>query len=158
MQASQTGKYSVVVSNLLGSATSREAELQVIKLPDLPICIEPVAGMVGWWPFDGESSDIQGLQATTLVGALSYAVGEVRQGILFDSAEYVRIASSQSLNVGQGGGMTIEGWINPANVSSYLPIAEWNNNQGGIGPHLWLSLAGSGSLLENILYYYSGRG
>lgn len=62
------------------------------------------------------------------------------------------IAPSPALNVGTSAGLTVEAWINPANVSVERPIVEWVG-----GTHLWISVftpsaggGGSGSVFANI--------
>ena len=38
---------------------------------------------------------------------------------------YVQVRQSPSLDVGAGGGLTVEGWINPTNLSQQMPLVEW---------------------------------
>jgi hypothetical protein len=35
--------------------------------------------------------------------------------------------------------MTIEAWIRPTDVSQQRPVAEWINESGGLGVHLWIA-------------------
>jgi hypothetical protein len=49
----------------------------------------------------------------------------------------VHVAAAGDLDVGAGPGLTIEGWINPADLSYLRPIVEWNDGAGGIGTHFW---------------------
>src|SRR5262249_36227884 len=48
--------------------------------------------------------------------------------------------ASAALDIGAASGLTIEGWINPADLSQLRPLLEWNDNQGNIGAHLWVSV------------------
>ena len=37
----------------------------------------------------------------------------------------MQVPASPSLNVGAGGGFTVEGWINPTNLARPQPLVEW---------------------------------
>ncbi len=49
-------------------------------------CVEPPAGLVGWWPGDGNTDDIQGDNAGTLQNGATFADGLVGQAFSFDGA------------------------------------------------------------------------
>ncbi|HXC99028.1 MAG TPA: immunoglobulin domain-containing protein, partial [Verrucomicrobiae bacterium] len=67
------------------------------------------------------------------------------------------IPASASLNVGANNGLTIEGWIKPATLSTLAPLVEWNNGAGGFGPNFWINEptgfggGGPGSLFANLV-------
>jgi hypothetical protein len=44
----------------------------------------------------------------------------------------VRVPASASVNVGLAEGFTIETWINPADVTQWHPLVEWNNGSFGV--------------------------
>src|SRR5205814_2707613 len=46
--------------------------------------------------------------------------------------------AAPNLNVGLGGGFTVEAWINPSQVSKLQPIVEWNNSLGDYGAHFYV--------------------
>jgi hypothetical protein len=154
VQPANAGGYSVTIANLAGTTNSSSASLTV----NAPVtCDPPPSGLVGWWAAEGNANDSFGANNGTLQGGMSFANGEVGQAFQFDGATgYVKIPASSSLDVGSGAGFTVEGWINPANVTSNQPLVEWNanNEDVGIGVHLWISLpvpgAGPGSLFANL--------
>jgi hypothetical protein len=70
-----------------------------------------------------------------LIGRFNFPAGEVGQAFGFEDAgdtyefagtnTYVQVPASTGLNVGVGGGFTVEGWINPTNVTRPEPLVEW---------------------------------
>lgn len=119
-------------------------------------CTPVPAGLVSWWTFGGSGMDNQGYNPAALFGA-QFDLGEVRHSLLLDGVDdFGRVGASQSLNVGVGGGFTIDMWINPADISAQHPLVEWNTGTG-FQTHFWYSVTppnhgnGPGSLFTNIL-------
>ncbi len=124
LQLTQAGNYSVLVSNLVGSTNSAVAILAFSLLG----CTPPPAGIVAWWPAEGNVNDNAGANNGTLLNGASFAAGEVGQAFLFGTPDAgVKIPANPTLDVGLGGGFTLEGWINPSTLASRGYIAEWNN-------------------------------
>jgi hypothetical protein len=46
----------------------------------------------------------------------------------------VKVSASPALDVGLGGGLTIEGWINPSTLTTRGYIVEWNNGKAHQSP------------------------
>jgi len=95
-------------------------------------------GISGWWRGEGDASDSsapEGGNNGSLIGRFDFPAGEVGQAFEFEDAgqamefagtnTYVQIRQSPSLDVGAGGGFTVEGWVNPTNVSQQMPLVEW---------------------------------
>jgi hypothetical protein len=122
-----------------------------------PACVQPPAGLVSWWPAEGNCTDCTGLNNGTAQGALSYSSGEVNEAFYLNGSADVEVPASSSLNVGTGS-FTVETWINPGDLSSSRPIVEWNSGGGSVpyGVHFWSSVAtpygnGPGCLYANVL-------
>src|SRR5262249_41470111 len=99
--------------------------------------------LVGWWPAEGNASDIQGGNNGTLQGGMTFSAGAVGQAFSFNGIDAnVKVTASATTDVGTGGGFTAGGWIAPTDTSSFRPLIEWNNNANGIGVHLWLEPGG----------------
>jgi len=95
-------------------------------------------GIAGWWRGEGDATDSSDPEVNgnngSLIGRFDFPAGEVGQAFQFEEAggdfefagtnTYVQIRQSPSLNVGTNG-FTIEGWINPTNVSHQEPLVEW---------------------------------
>jgi hypothetical protein len=135
VQLSAAGNYSVFVSNSAGSTNSSNAVLTVN-----PGCLAPPSGLVGWWPGEGNANDLVGGNAGIFADGPAFGAGKVGQAFSFNGvSNYVRIPAASNLNVGLGGGLTVEAWINPADVTTGHVIFEWNHIPGGpdFGAHFW---------------------
>ncbi len=106
-QAANAGSYSVVVSNSVGTATSADATLTV-NAPGA--CVAAPNGLIGWWPGDGNASDISGTNNGTLQGgATATNAGVVAQAFTFNGTNnYVQIPNSNALRPTN---LTIEAWV-----------------------------------------------
>lgn len=75
---------------------------------DLPAV--PPAGMVSWWPGDGNAMDIVDHNDGTLSGDAGFAPGMVGQGFSFDgTGDFVIVLASPNLNI--TGDLTIDLWV-----------------------------------------------
>ena len=96
-------------------------------------------GIAGWWrgegnALDGSDPEVLGNNGS-LIGRFEFPGGAVGQAFQMEDAgqqfrfagtnSYVQIRQSISLDVGTGSGMTVEGWINPTNISFQQPLVEW---------------------------------
>jgi hypothetical protein len=78
-------------------------------------CTPPPAGMVGWWPGDGNANDIAGTNHGAVVGGVTYSPGLVGQAFnLNGSTGYVEVPDSAALEV--TGQLTIDAWINAVSL------------------------------------------
>jgi len=99
-------------------------------------CTPAPVGLVAWWTGDGNGIDSRGFSNGIAGGGLTFASARVAQGFNFDgSSAEIRIPASTSLDVGVGGGITIDMWIKPTTVTNN-PLAEWGS--GVTGAHFWL--------------------
>jgi hypothetical protein len=128
VQLTQSGNYSVLVTNIYGSAQSSNALLTVNSSSS---CDPEPSGFVSWWPAEGNANDIIGTNNGVLEGGLGFAPGEVGQAFFFNNTnDDVKVPASSSLNVGAGNGFTLEAWIDCTNVVQLNPIFEWNKADG----------------------------
>jgi O-glycosyl hydrolase len=82
-------QFSCVATNIYGTSTSAVASLTVTLFLS---CATPPAGLVDWWPGEGNAVDIIGGNNGTLVNGVSFATGEVNQGFSFNgSNSYVQL-------------------------------------------------------------------
>src|ERR1022692_2763851 len=123
--------------------------LAEVPLANSAPCIPPPSGLVSWWRAEGNALDNVGGNNGMLSNGVSFAAGEVGQGFVLDGVnDYGRVPASPSLNIGLGGALTIETWINPAAVDGIRPIVEWNDGaQDGV--QLWFG-SGTGVLVANV--------
>ena len=118
VQSSQAGNYAVLVTNVYGSILSSNAALTVISPGS---CTPPPAGLVGWWPGEGDANDVLDFNNGTLMNGVSFVAGEVGQAFSLDGASsYVSIPDSPSLD-SLTSSLTIEAWIRV----NQFPDGEW---------------------------------
>jgi hypothetical protein len=109
VQGGQAGSYQVVVTNVFGSVTSSNAVMTVVPPPP---CTPPPAGLISWWPAEGNAHDIAGTNNGTLSGGVSFTNGEVGQAFnLNGTSQYMDVSNSASLN--PTGSISVEAWIYP---------------------------------------------
>ncbi len=126
-------------------------------------CVAPAAGLVAWWPAEGNATDAVGTNNGVTLGGVSYAAGEVGQAFNFEQADSaVMVPASASLNVGSGSGFTLEAWINPTDVTQAHPLFEWNDsNWWGVHFHIApgqpsSGTPGPGQLYANVVDSFGG--
>jgi hypothetical protein len=146
IQPSQAGTYILRITNSVGTTTSSNAVLTVQPGPG---CVPAPSGLVSWWPGEGNANDIISTNHGIMEAGLTFTAGEVNQAFKFNgTSASLRMPASPSLNVGLGGGFTIETWIKPADLGNPLPIAEWNS--GSFGVNFYTSAYSSGSLFISV--------
>ncbi len=105
-QLAQAGNYSVTVTGPGGSIASANALLTVL----VPTCTPAPAGLVGWWPAEGNPLDSAGTNAGTWLQGASYAAGKVGQAFRFTNADQaIIIPDAPALNPANG--LTLETWV-----------------------------------------------
>jgi hypothetical protein len=119
----QAGSYSVSVSNVVGSVSSRNAILVVVGNGS---CASPPAGLVSWWPGEGNAQDIVDGNSGVLVNGVTFALGRVGQAFSFNgTSSYVQIADNPNLHFTNA--LTIEAWIYPTTLSgTHNIVSKWD--------------------------------
>ena len=86
-------------------------------------CTAPPAGLVGWYPGDGNAFDIQNGNNGTLQNGATFDVGKVGQAFSLDGVnDHVRISNSPGLNFTTA--MTVDAWIMPTAFRRFAAIVE----------------------------------
>jgi hypothetical protein len=145
VQPANAGAYFVLVSNLYGFAISSNAVLTVTTNSS-GSCTPPPAGIVGWWRGENNALDSIGTNNGILDGSVGFGPGEVGSAFIFPGTNgNVLIPANSNLDLGLGGGLTLEAWISPSDVSIYDPIFEWNADDGVTywGVHLYVIPTGT---------------
>ena len=113
-------------------------------------CVAPPAGLVAWWPGEGNANDIVGTNNGAVLGGISFPAGEVGLGFNFNGVDAgVLVPASSTLDVGAAAGLTIELWINPADASA-RPVVDWTLLPT-YGLHLWANYPNAGALYANLV-------
>jgi subtilisin-like proprotein convertase family protein len=140
-----------VVSNSLPTTNSTQYQL-TFRATHAPYLV----GMATWWPFDGDARDLFGGLHGLLYGDVAFTNGEVAQAYHGDGiATKVVVPARPNLNVAGKYGLSIEGWINPANVTNRAPLVEWYDptptNPSPLGVQFWLGNLSTTSSLPGAL-------
>ena len=151
-QFSQSGNYSVLVTNPYGSTNSAAALLTVSALPT---CTPVPSGIVAWWQGNDNAQDAIGGNNGVLMNGTGFTNGEVDTAFeLNGNNNYILVNPSapSNLDVGQGSGLTFEEWIKPANLPAEQILFEYERVLGSedgadIGMALAIHAAGSGGIL-----------
>jgi subtilisin-like proprotein convertase family protein len=92
------------------------------------------AGLVAFWPFNGNGDELVGGANAVLAGASSVA-GQVGQALQLGVGVVPAPERSQPLDVVRNVGFTLEGWVN-ANTNTPVIVAGWAGTNGNVGPLL----------------------
>jgi hypothetical protein len=110
LQPTDSGQYSVMVSNSIGAITSSNAVLTVVGPPPTN-CISSPSGLIGWWRAEGNALDSAGQNNGTSVNGASFAAGEVGEAFLFNGTnQVVQVPDGPALNPTNA--LTLEAWVN----------------------------------------------
>jgi len=98
-------------------------------------CAQPPAGLVAWWPGDGNANDVVRGNDGVLQGSATYAAGMVDQAFSFDgSTGYVRVPDRALWNLGTD--FTIDLWANFNVVTGTDPFIA--HDEGGGSVNKWI--------------------
>ena len=78
-----------------------------------PMCAAPPAGVVSYWPADGDYNDPAGGITGTSAGGVTFTAGVVGQAFTFDgtASSYVQMPDNAILRL--TGPFTLDAWVNP---------------------------------------------
>ena len=110
-------------------------------------CVEPPAGLVSWWPGDGNAEDIHGSNDGTLMNGAGFAPGMVGEAFSINGAnDEVLIGNPANLQLQD---FTIDAWVKPNRLdllSNHILLY----GQGGYG-FLFCRPTGPSRMLKNPL-------
>ncbi len=119
----QDGNYTLVATSSSGVTTSAVARLAVRFCNDTPV------GLVAWWPGDGSGLDVTGNHHGSVWGNVTYPAGIVAKAFGFNGTDaYVSVPDSSALSphVGTNGEMSVEAWVNLAQLPQTDPYTGGN--------------------------------
>lgn len=120
-------------------------------------CVPLPAGVVGWWPFDGDATDLIGDAHGMLVGgARADAEGVVGRALTLDgSDDYVEIPARSELNFGTGD-YSIAFWFRAAPSDVVTAVLDKRSNPEGerfFGYHVYVWESRVGTQLAGGAYH-----
>jgi concanavalin A-like lectin/glucanase superfamily protein/galactose oxidase-like protein/thrombospondin type 3 repeat protein/Kelch motif protein len=94
-------------------------------------CTPPPAGMVAWWPGDGNADDIRGGHHGTPINGASFASGRVGQAFILDGIDdVITVPDAPELHFGPAHPITIDLWAYRTGTN---PIMHLVGKRGGCG-------------------------
>ncbi|MFZ0799485.1 MAG: LamG-like jellyroll fold domain-containing protein [Terriglobales bacterium] len=73
-------------------------------------CTAPPENMVGWWPADGNATDIAGPNNGKLINGATFATGYVGKAFALNGSQYVDVKKAKPLDV-SAGDFTVDAWV-----------------------------------------------
>ena len=138
VQITNLGNYSVTISNFTGSITSSLATLSVS-------CEPAPAGLIGWWPAEGNPFDVISGNNGTLTNGVTFSNGMAGQAFNFSGPNSGMSATINGLPAGNAP-HTIEAWVYtmayPPSQAVSIVLLLGGPNQGA---HSW-SLGSDGNM------------
>ena len=101
-----------------------------------PDPIQAPAGMVGWWPGDGNADDIVSGNHGTLQGDATFAAGMVGQAFSLDGVgDWVELVGAEALSL-TNSDFTVDAWVNLSNPRHIDPVLGTLTGARNEGLHL----------------------
>ncbi|MCU0785925.1 MAG: LamG domain-containing protein, partial [Verrucomicrobia bacterium] len=135
----------VMVSSLRVLLCHLVSALGLLLLPTVlgatPVCAPTPEGMVAWWRAESNTWDSVNLNDAVLPGSppTPYLFTNGKVGAAFLLGRNLTVPASDELNVGDGEGLTVEGWVKPDSLAGYHPLIEWNDGKDNVGAGLMLN-------------------
>ncbi len=135
VQLTNSGNYTILVSNPYGTTTSSVAILTV----NPPTCASITNGLVSWWTAEGNTGDLAGTNTLTLVNGASYGSGETGQAFSFNGVnQYAQAAPSPAWGFGTND-FTIELWVNLKSSGNVAFLADDSGTENANKWIFWLN-------------------
>jgi RHS repeat-associated protein len=108
--------------------------------------VEGPADLMGWWPGNGDATDVVSRQVGRLLNGTTFLDAKVSMGFQFDGAnDTVRMPAATNLDVAKAGdgSMTVEFWMKPdLHEGTTRFLAQWKNATSGTsGVHIYRFLS-----------------
>ena len=149
--AAQAGDHpvEVKVQDAGGLSTTQPFTLTVTAVL---VCVPPPAGLVSWWPGEGNTLDRAAANDGLAESGAAFAAGLVGQAFRFDGVDdLIRIASGRT--VGFAGAFSVDFWFNPTttigtSTPNQMLLAKGRYLEGGANAPVAIQvLGGDGRLL-----------
>jgi len=115
------------------------------------VCAAPPAGMIAWWPAEGNGKDVMGPTAEdgALVNGLGFAPGKVGQAFNFDGVDdYVEVPDSAGVDLTRA--ISIDAWVKPNVSADQIIVSKYDTAQVPEKVSYLLSLTSSGKVSWNV--------
>ncbi len=114
------------------SLTADDAEFSISDVVEVrvgqPCTVADVPGLVAWWPANGNASEVVGGRNALLAGGTTFNAGKVCTAFNFDGTnDFAQVPAHPSLDLGSGPGLSVEFWMNSADVSRLARLVSWHS-------------------------------
>ena len=89
-------------------------------------------GLAANWSFENNGNDSRTNNPAQIVGG-GFVPGKEGRGFYLPPEAYARATNTAGLNVGLGGGFTVDAWINPAELSTNRTLVLWSDGTNRVG-------------------------
>jgi hypothetical protein len=115
-------------------------------------CVQPPAGLTGWWPGDGNTDDIIGSRNAVLRDNATFGPGLVNQAFSLDGdGDFVDVPHDDALNVGTGD-FTVDLWVFFNDTAGEQVLVEkWIQTFSCVGSEGWSLTKLEGNILHMAL-------
>ena len=97
-------------------------------------CLQPLAGLVGWWPGDGNADDIVGSNDGMLQNGVTFANGMVGQAFSFNGGgAVVEVPDAPSLNFNTNAPISVDLWAFRTGTNPVMHLIGKREGCGDIG-------------------------
>ncbi|HYL57485.1 MAG TPA: LamG-like jellyroll fold domain-containing protein [Candidatus Acidoferrales bacterium] len=95
-----------------------------------PVCTQPPASLVSWWPGDGNADDIWGGNNGTIENGVTFVAGEVGQAFHFDrtTSQFVQAPNASNLSFDRTNSFSIDAWVRTSETAHNMFIASKEDN------------------------------
>jgi YD repeat-containing protein len=119
--------------------------------------VKDPAGLVSWWPGNGNASDVAGVNNARLAGGVSFANGRVSSAFRFDgSNDVVQVPAHPTLDVGQGNGLTLEFWVNSTDVIRFTRMVGFHLGVGAVSTNFGVNVYQQSGSVSAQIYDLAG--
>ena len=116
----------------------------------VPNCLTAPAGLVGWWPGDGDTRDLANANTGVAEGGLTFNPGKVGQAFHLNGTTADMVApASAALNVSS---FTLDAWVFPLDTGTARPMLEYSTSTGSFGVHFWENLNSAVQVTPGAVY------
>jgi len=151
VQTTNSGVYSVVITNAYGSVTSSNAVLYAVANDNQPVLTNVFTNIVNWWPGQSNTLDVIGGATGTVSGSLAYVPGEIGSAFQFNGTNaYITIGNTNVGNFGTND-FSYMFWMNaamPTNIQSILSKHSACDEEPSFAIY-WQSSGGLAASVEN---------
>lgn len=137
----------------LSASDSQYTSSDLVEVRVDMICSANPAGAVAWWPANYVPTETVAGNTAVFEGGVAYGSGKVGGAFTFDGIDgRVKVDPHPSLDLGAANSLTIEFWVNSADVSRSVRLLGWHSDLDVFAPDYGVNIFQSGGELHAQIY------